>query len=166
MNISAHLPNVTRGVRAALCVPLLALALFGGAATGVFAHPPAGSPTHAASSEDIVAHVNAMLQYVYDNVGASESQKTQLASIVQRAQSDLAQLQSQHADGHQRIFGLLTQPTIDRDAVEAERVAHMSVHEQTSKRTMQFLVDVAEALTPAQRKALADHMSQHTAHSG
>lgn len=150
---------------------LLALALIGSAAfsAGALAHSPGGMHAMQAGADGaqgIVAHVNGMLQYVYTEAGATDAQKTQLAAITQQAQTDLAQIQDQGGDGHARIFGLLTQPSIDRGVVEAEYAAHMKIHEQVSKRTLQFLLDVAEALTPAQRKALADHAAQHAEHAG
>ncbi|MBS0583432.1 MAG: periplasmic heavy metal sensor [Proteobacteria bacterium] len=150
---------------------LLAFALIGSAAFGasVLAHSPSDAHAMQAGADGaqgIVAHVNNMLQYVYTEAGATDAQKTQLTAITQQAQTDLAQIQNQGGEGHARIFGLLTQPTIDRSAVEAEYAAHMKIHEQVSKRTLQFLLDVAEALTPAQRKALADHVAQHAAHAG
>jgi Spy/CpxP family protein refolding chaperone len=172
MTFSAHVSRLARNALRAPRKPLLALALIGGiaAGAGALAHSP-GSPheehAHAAiGAEGIVAHVNGMLQYLYTEVGATEAQKTKLAAIAQQAQTDLAQMQTQGEGDHARLFGLLTQDTIDRGAVEAARTAHMGVHEQMSKRTTQFLLDVAETLTPAQRKALADHVAQHTAHAG
>lgn len=150
---------------------LLALALIGSAAlgAGALAHSPGESHAMQAGADvaqGILAHVNDMLQYVYTEVGATDAQKAQLASITQQARTDFAQIQNQGGNGHARLFGLLTQPSIDRNAVEAEYAAHMKVHEQVSQRTLQFLLDVAEALTPAQRKVLADHAAQHAAHAG
>lgn len=165
MKLPVHFPSVARDMCAALRTPLLAFAILGATTSGAFAHPPGGEPAHATvAADDVITHVDGMLQYVYENVGASEAQKTQITSIMQQAQGDLAQLQTQRVDGHARLFALLTQPTINRSAVEAERVAHVSIHEQASKRVMQFLLDVAEVLTPAQRKAMADHFAQHSTH--
>lgn len=129
------------------------------AAVGGWHH--GGAHAISESSEDIVSHVNGMLQYIYAEVGATEQQKAQLASIVQQAAADLAPLHDELDIEHTQMFGLLTQSTIDRTALETVRVAQMSVADQASTRVMQFLADVAEALTPAQRKALADHLSQH-----
>ena len=159
--------SVSRFARGASRRALLAFALVGSiAAATTFAHQTGNMPNHPAGAENIVAHVDGMLQYVYAQAGATETQKAQLASIVQQAQTDLAQLQAQGGEEHAHLFGLLTQATIDRNAIETEYAAHMKNHEQTSKRTLQFLIDVAEALTPAQRKALSDHFQQHTAKNG
>jgi uncharacterized membrane protein len=61
------------------------------------------------------------------------------------------------------VFALLTQDTIDRTALETLRAAQMRVADNLSIRLTQFIADVAETLTPAQRKALAEHFAQHAA---
>ncbi len=112
-------------------------------------------------SEDIVSHVNGMLNYIYSEVGASEAQKSKLAEISQQATNDLAPLHLQIEHAHMQVFSLLTQASIDRTAIETARVEQMRAVDEASKRATQFVTDVAAALTPAQRKALADHFTQH-----
>jgi periplasmic protein CpxP/Spy len=112
-------------------------------------------------SEDIVSHVNGMLNYIYSEVGASEAQKSKLAEISQQATNDLVPLHQQIEHAHTQVFTLLTQASIDRTAIETARVEQMRAVDQASKRATQFVADVAAALTPAQRKALADHFAQH-----
>ncbi len=114
-------------------------------------------------SEDMVAHVNGMLQYVYDTVGADDAQKTKLAAISQSALDDLSPLHEQLAATHTQVFTLLTQDSIDRLAVEDLRASQMQVADAASKRITQFIADVAETLTPVQRKALAEHFAAHHA---
>jgi Spy/CpxP family protein refolding chaperone len=152
--------------------PAAAALLLGGIAIGIgagaVAQNAAGGGWHhggahamMGSSEDAVAHVNGMLQYIYTEVGATEAQKAQLAAIAQQATTDLAPLHDKLHSGHAQVFSLLTQDSIDRTAIETARAAQMSVVDQASRRVTQFVADVAEVLTPAQRKALADHLSQH-----
>jgi Spy/CpxP family protein refolding chaperone len=112
-------------------------------------------------SEDMVAHVNGMLQYVYDNVGADAAQKAKLAAISQAATDDLGPLHEQMAATHSQAFALLTQDRIDRTALENLRVEQMQLADTASKRITLFIADVADTLTPAQRKALADHFAAH-----
>jgi Spy/CpxP family protein refolding chaperone len=153
----------------AVVKPMAAAVLLAGVAAmsaGAVAQPDAMAHDGSAAmtshgSEDIAAHVNGMLQYIYAEVGATDTQKAKLSTIVQQATSDLAPLQEKLQSSHERLFGLLTQGSIDRNAVEAERASHLSVANQASKRATQFFIDVAEALTPQQRKALAEHMNHH-----
>lgn len=149
--------------------PVASLVLFGclasvGSASALAQHAvyPA---SHSASTDtagetvDIVAHVSNMLKLIQGNTEPSPAQKSKLSAIIQQANADLMPLQTRIHDGHAKMFSILTQPTIDRSAVEAARSAQIDVTVQMSKRSTQFMVDVAEALTPDQRKALAEHMS-------
>ena len=113
-------------------------------------------------TEDITTHISGMLGFIYADVGATDTQKAKLASIVQQARTDLSPLEQELQNSHKRLFDLLTQAQIDRDAVESERVAHVRIADQSSKRATQFFIDVAEALTPEQRKALTEHMADHS----
>ena len=115
----------------------------------------------AASAVDVVAHVSGMLDYLYAQVGATDAQKTKLASIVEQARGDLSTLQQNLDETHAQVFTLLTQATIDRNAVEVARVSQMRVAEQVSRRSTQFFLDVSETLTATQRGALAEHMPHH-----
>lgn len=148
-----------------------ALALFGCLAamgsTSAFAQHAASPSSRDASTAkpggtvDIVAHVSDMLQRAHGNAEPSAAQKSKLSAIIQQANADLVPLQGKLRDSHAKMFSLLTDPTIDRSAVEAARVAQMDVALQISKRSTQFVVDVAEVLTPEQRKAIAENMSHH-----
>ena len=59
-----------------------------------------------------------------------------------------------------QAVALLTQPTIDRAALESLRASQLAVAEQASKRLAQALADMADVLTPDQRKAIAEHMAR------
>ena len=143
-------------IRLVSALLLIGVVAAGGAAIAQGAHP---MMMH--HSEDMVAHVNGMLQYIYDDVGASDAQKTKLAAISQAATADLGVLHNELASTHEQVFALLTQDTIDRTALETLRAGQMRVADDLSIRLTQFIADVAETLTPAQRKALAEHFAQH-----
>jgi len=44
--------------------------------------------------------------------------------------------------------------------LEAARAQHLQLADQASKRFTQLIADVGDVLTPAQRKALADHLTK------
>jgi Spy/CpxP family protein refolding chaperone len=60
----------------------------------------------------------------------------------------------------QRAAGLLTQPTVDRAAIEAFRVEQMALADAASKRFAQALADMAEVLTPEQRRKVSEHLER------
>jgi Spy/CpxP family protein refolding chaperone len=59
-------------------------------------------------------------------------------------------------DARLQAATLLAQPTIDRAALEALRANQLQLAEQASRRLTQALADVADVLTPEQRKQLAE----------
>ena len=55
---------------------------------------------------------------------------------------------------------LLTQPTVDRSAIEALRAEQLSLADAASKRFAQALGDAAEVLTPEQRRKIDDRLTE------
>jgi periplasmic protein CpxP/Spy len=99
--------------------------------------------------------VDRMLKHLYVEIDATEAQKQALAPIVKDAARDLLPLRASLGEGRQRAVDLLSQPNIDRAALEALRADQLRRTEEASKRLTQALADVADVLTPEQRKELA-----------
>lgn len=137
---------------------------FGAAAT-VLAHGPSGMDWHHgnASSEDMGNHIAQMVQQLYADVDVSDAQKAQIDPLVQQAVADLAPLHSELHDSHADMLAVLGADTVDRAAIETMRVAHIRAMDQASQRITQLIEDIADVLTPAQRKALAAEIAQHHA---
>jgi protein CpxP len=138
------------------------LALVGGVACaagiGAIAHESgSGFAFHhqAMSAEDFSTHIDKFLQHVYVEVDATEAQKAQLEPLIRQAAADLMPLHSQMHDFHAQALALLTQDHIDRAAIETMRAEHIQAADDASRRIAQVIGDVAEVLTPAQRRALA-----------
>jgi Spy/CpxP family protein refolding chaperone len=66
----------------------------------------------------------------------------------------------------QRGRVLLTQPTVDRAAIEALRAEQLSLADAASKRFAQAVGDAAEALTPEQRRKLDERITEFREHRG
>jgi len=77
---------------------------------------------------------------------------------VKQAVKDLLPVHDKAHAARKRAVELLAADHIDRGAIEALRVEHIQLAEQASKRFTQALADVAEVLTPAQRKQIAERM--------
>ena len=106
------------------------------------------------------AHLDRMLKHFYVEIDATEAQKQALAPIVTSAARDLVPLHDRLHAARDQAVALLTQPTIDRTAIESLRANQLALAEQASKRLAQALADVADVLTPEQRKALAEHVAR------
>lgn len=103
-------------------------------------------------------HLDRMLKHLYVEVDATDAQKQQLAPIVKAAVRDLLPMRDRMRDARMQAVALLSQPTVDRAALEALRANQLQLAEQASRRVTQALADAADVLTPEQRKALADRI--------
>jgi len=116
-----------------------------------------------ANPADLADHVARMSEHIYMKVGATDAQKAQLDPIFAQAANDLAALHAQFGTGHDQALELLSKNTIDRAALENARAEHMRLADEASRRMVQLLADVAEVLTPAQRKLFVDGIKEHHA---
>ena len=107
-----------------------------------------------------------MLKHVYVEVDATEAQKQSLAPIVKGAVRDLLPLRDKMRDTRQQAVALLSQPTVDRDALEALRASRFELIEDGSRIITKALADAADVLTPEQRAQLAEHVRRWRGHHG
>jgi periplasmic protein CpxP/Spy len=113
-----------------------------------------------ANPADMSAHVDHVLKHLYVELDATDAQKAQIDPLVRQAMTDLMPLHTQAQSAHTQFLQALTQPTVDRNSLEAAREAHMQLADQASKRFVQLIGDVGNVLTPAQRQALANHIQK------
>ncbi|HXJ83622.1 MAG TPA: periplasmic heavy metal sensor [Candidatus Methylomirabilis sp.] len=107
-----------------------------------------------------------MLKHLYVEVDATDAQKQLLGPIVKSAASDLLPLRTRMRDARQQAVTLLSQEHVDRAALETLRAEQLQLAEQASRRLTQALADVADVLTVAQRKQLAERMGRWHGHRG
>lgn len=127
---------------------------------GAFAverHMAMGGP-HAAI--DASAHMERMLKHLYVEVDATDAQKAKIEPLVKAAMADIKPLHEQLPQIHKQLIEQMSAATIDRSALESTRAQGVALADQASKRIVQLLADVGDALTPAQRQKLADHLGQ------
>jgi Spy/CpxP family protein refolding chaperone len=144
--------------------------LIGGVAAGIgvtaFAHGPGGGwhrGGFAAGPLDpggVEEHLERMLKHLYVEIDATDAQKQQLDPIVKQAASDLRPLRERVRGARRRGAELFSADTIDRGAIERARVEQIGAADAASKRFTQALTDVAEVLTPEQRKKLAARLAR------
>lgn len=95
-----------------------------------------------------------------DGVGATAEQKAQIQQILQAARTDMRAQRDSGAALHEQMRSLFAQPNVDARAVEALRQQMLARHDAASKRMTQAMLDASKVLTPEQRKALAERMTQ------
>ena len=114
---------------------------------------------------DLDAHVDRMLKHLYVEIDATEAQKQQLEPIVKQAAKDLLPLREQLHAGRREALELLSQERVDPAALEALRAKHIALADEGSRRLTRAIGDIAEVLTPAQRKELAAHIARRHGHA-
>jgi Spy/CpxP family protein refolding chaperone len=105
-----------------------------------------------------------MVRHLAVEIDASAEQQEKLRSIVKAAVKDLVPLREKAQAARQRAHSLLTQPAVDRAAIEAFRAEQVAQLDAVSKRLAQALAEAAEVLTPEQRQKIGDHMQQRRGH--
>jgi Spy/CpxP family protein refolding chaperone len=150
---------------------LLAAGLTGAAATQAFSESGFGrggwhghgmmgrfaSPIDPARAAD---RADRMVRHLAIEVDATAEQQEKLRTIVKSAVGDLIPMREKVRNARERVRSLLTQPTIDRTAIEAFRAEQIALADQASKRLAQALADAAEVLTPEQRQQVSEHMQR------
>jgi len=106
------------------------------------------------------AHLDRMLKHLYVEIDATDAQKQQLAPLVKAAARDLLPLRARLHDARRQAVELLANDRIDRAALEALRADQLRLAEQASQRFVQALTDIADVLTPDQRKQLAERVGR------
>lgn len=161
-------PSVPRrGRRRFLFVTTVALAAaFSGAlATSAVSQYGFGPGHHwrghwgrAMSPEQIEDRVDRAVRHVAVEIDATTDQQDKLRVIAKAAVKDLMPMRDKARAARERGSNLLTQPKLDRAAIEAFRTEQMALAEAASKRFAQALADVAEVLTAEQRQKVQEHI--------
>ena len=98
--------------------------------------------------------------WVLSRVEASAEQRARIRTIVQNALNDLSRLREQHVQNREAFMSALTQPTVDRDALNQIRRAELQLAETGSDRLVDAIADAADVLTPQQRAKLVELAQQ------
>ena len=93
-------------------------------------------------------------------IDASNDQQDKLRGIVRDLLQDLLPMREKALATRQRGRMLLTQPSVDRAAIETLRAEQLALADGASRRLAQALGDAAEVLTPEQRRKLDDRLSE------
>ena len=166
-------PAPRRGRRRWLFVTTVALAAaFSGAlATSAVSQYGYGPGHHwrghwgrSMSPEQIQDRVDRAVRHVAVEIDATPEQQDKLRAIAKDAVRDLIPMRDKARSARERGASLLTQPNLDRAAIEAFRTEQMTLADEASKRFSKALGDVAEVLTPEQRAKVQEHLQWRRNH--
>ncbi len=112
------------------------------------------------SDADIEAHIERMVKHAAIEIDATQEQQVKITALVTAAAKDLKPVHDQMRATGKKIHDLLLADTIDRAALEQMRAERLADAERISKNLISALADVAEVLSPEQRKLLNERIEQ------
>lgn len=113
---------------------------------------------HKMDPANAAKHIDKMIARIAPD--ATAQQKARLTEIAKSAFDDLLPAHAQQRAAHKRAHELLTQPVLDKAALEALRVEQVQRVDAISKRVLAAVTEAAEILTPEQRVRFAAHMKK------
>lgn len=115
-------------------------------------HHGAGDP------EAMRSRMRGMTDRMLAKIDATDEQKTRIRTLMDATFEDLAGLRDAHDAQRKAALASLTGETVDRAALESARRAEMALADRASERLSRTAADVAEVLTPDQRRRFAEMM--------
>lgn len=89
---------------------------------------------------------------------ATDAQKTQVKSIMETSLNEMLALREQHTANRDAMIASLTGDVVDRARLETARKAEVALAEKASLLLSRTAADVAEVLTPEQRRSFLEAM--------
>lgn len=99
-------------------------------------------------------HAGLAVEWALRGVDATEEQKQQARRITDRLVDELGLLAEKHREHRDAIHAALTGSEVDRGALEELRRKELLLADQASRLVVDGLADLAEVLTPQQRREL------------
>jgi periplasmic protein CpxP/Spy len=130
----------------------------GGGFHGAFGGPPL-------TADQIAEHADHLVRHLAIELDATADQTTKLEAIVKGAVTDVVPMRDKIMAARAQARTLLTGPTVDRAAIEKLRGEQMANFDAVSKRITQAFADMADVLTPDQRRKI-DEMLPRPGESG
>ena len=98
-----------------------------------------------------------------DGLNATAAQRAQIKQIAMAAAADLKAQREASRGLHEKGVQIFAAPTVDAAAAESLRQQMSAQHDQSSKRRLQAMLDIAKVLTPEQRAKIGERMKEHQA---
>lgn len=105
-----------------------------------------------------------MVDFVLRGVDATDEQRTKATAIVTVLVDDLFTLRGRHQEHREAIVAELARDQIDRDALEQIRREGLTLVDEASADVVGAIAELAEVLTPDQRRELLAHARRFHRH--
>jgi len=125
-------------------------------AHGIGAHPHGFTMMLSRDPAAAKQHAEMAVEWALRGVRASDDQKQQAQKIADRTVDELFPLIAKHHENAQAIALELAKPEIDRAAIDRLRQRQVALADEASKALVDGFTDLAESLTPEQRRELVE----------
>ncbi len=112
------------------------------------------------SDSEIEARIERMVKHAAIEIDATREQQEKITALVAAVAKDLKPVHDRLRATGKELHDLLLANTIDRAALEQLRTERLADAERISKNLVNALADVAEVLSPEQRKVLDERINQ------
>jgi len=107
-----------------------------------------------ADADEAAERASWMIRQFSRHINATAEQKTKLAAIATATAKDVFPMREKMIAARRQAIDLMRQPAVARDQIESLRAGQIANVDAISKRLAQAAGDMAEVLTPEQRKEL------------
>ncbi len=112
------------------------------------------------SQEELEAKVTRMVKHVAIEIDATAEQQDKIIALVTSAAREIRPLREEMRSAGRRVHELLLADSLDRAALEALRAERLAETDRISKTLINTVADIAEVLTPQQRKLLDERIAE------
>ena len=112
------------------------------------------------SEEEIQSRVERMVKHVAIEIDATPEQQQKITTLVTALAKEVKPVHGRMRATGKEIHDLLLADSIDRAALEKLRAARLADADTVSKAAVATIADVAEVLSPAQRKLLEERIKE------
>ena len=110
------------------------------------------------SQEELEAKVTRIVKHVAIEIDATDEQQHKIIALVKAAAKELQPLRDELRTAGRQAHELLLADSLDRTALEALRAERLAQTDRISKTLVDTIADIAEILTPEQRKLLDERI--------
>jgi len=121
--------------------------------------PGAGMMMFGGSPEHMGRGIDRML----DGLGVTDAQRAQIKQIAMAAAADLKAQREAGRALREKGMQIFVAPSVDAASAESVRQQMQALHDQSSKRVLQAMLDASKVLTPEQRAKLGERMKERRA---
>jgi protein CpxP len=95
-----------------------------------------------------------------DGLNATDAQRSQIKQIMGAARDELKGTRDQQRALREKSLQIFTAPTVDAAQAESVRQQMQQLHDTSSRRMLQAMLDASRVLTPEQRAKLGERIKQ------